>query len=50
MTVPIVSIFITKGFASAIILYFAVNSIFSLSKVVCSKVVGFRKIAGMPLN
>ena len=46
--VPIASIFITKGFASAIILYFAVNSIFSLIQSSLFKSSWFRKIAGMP--
>ena len=46
--VPIASIFITKGFESAIILYFAVNSIFSLIQSSLFKSSWFRKIAGMP--
>ena len=47
--VPIASIFITKGFASAIILYFAVNDIFLIQSSLF-KSSWFRKIAGIPLN
>ncbi|EMG45902.1 OXA1 Mitochondrial inner membrane protein OXA1 [Candida maltosa Xu316] len=46
--VPLASIFITKNFAAAVILYFAANSIFSLLQSTLFKSDAFRKLAGMP--
>ncbi|RCK65467.1 Mitochondrial inner membrane protein OXA1 [Candida viswanathii] len=45
---PIASIFITKNFAAAIMVYFAVNSILSLIQSTLFRSNWFRKLAGMP--
>ncbi|KAG5417963.1 hypothetical protein I9W82_004291 [Candida metapsilosis] len=46
--VPIVSIFITKNFSAAVVLYFAVNSILSLIQSAIFKSNTLRQLLGMP--
>ncbi|KAI5950174.1 hypothetical protein KGF54_005322 [Candida jiufengensis] len=46
--VPIASIFITKNFSAAIVLYFAINSILSLIQSLIFKSNYLRKLLGMP--
>ncbi|KAI5960769.1 uncharacterized protein KGF55_004339 [Candida pseudojiufengensis] len=46
--VPIISIFITKNFSAAIVLYFAINSILSLIQSAIFKSNFLRKLLGMP--
>lgn len=45
---PIASIFITKGFSAAVVLYFAVNSLFSFLQTLTLSNKWFRKAAKMP--
>lgn len=46
--VPIISIFITKNFSAAVVLYFAINSILSLMQSAIFKSNTLRQLLGMP--
>ncbi|CAN3357782.1 mitochondrial inner membrane protein Oxa1p [Diutina catenulata] len=49
MVLPLASIFITKSFSAGVVLYFAVNSAFSMVQTTLLRSNGFRKMMKLPL-
>ncbi|CAN3374898.1 hypothetical protein DIURU_002589 [Diutina rugosa] len=48
MALPIASIFITKSFSAAVVLYFCTNSVLSLVQTTLLRSAGFRKLLKLP--